>query len=154
MRTQQSCRCASLHSEIAHIHRQQYCYRPSTHARPGLCLSADQHGTQCQCDYATDRPGCYTQQVCSSGLRARDTALRLRPAQLSRSERDPRAAPQVTDQGAAVGNLNELEAIDGEIWANVWMTDCIARIDPQSGAVKCVAAPAPFKFPRTTVLLT
>jgi len=44
-----------------------------------------------------------------------------------------------------VGNLNELEAIDGEIWANVWLTDCIARVDPQSGVVKCVAAPAPFQ---------
>ena len=50
----------------------------------------------------------------------------------------------MTDQGAAVGNLNELEAIDSEIWANVWMTDCIARVDPQSGVVKCAAAPAPF----------
>ena len=41
------------------------------------------------------------------------------------------------DQGSPVGNLNELEAIDGEIWANVWLTSCVARIDPQSGAVKC-----------------
>ena len=36
-----------------------------------------------------------------------------------------------------MGNLNELEAIDGEIWANIWLTSCVARIDPQSGAVKC-----------------
>lgn len=34
--------------------------------------------------------------------------------------------------------LNELEAIDGEIWANVWMTDAIVRIDPASGAVKYI----------------
>ena len=26
--------------------------------------------------------------------------------------------------------LNELEYINGEIWANIWMTDLIARIDP------------------------
>ena len=32
--------------------------------------------------------------------------------------------------------LNELETIDGEIWANVWMTDMIVRIDPASGAIK------------------
>ena len=32
--------------------------------------------------------------------------------------------------------LNELEYIDGEIFANVWYRDEIARIDPQSGAVK------------------
>ena len=43
----------------------------------------------------------------------------------------------MTDQGSPVGNLNELEAIDGEIWANIWLTSCVARIDPQSGAVKC-----------------
>src|SRR3546814_10477668 len=34
--------------------------------------------------------------------------------------------------------LNELEAIDGEIWANIWMTDAIVRIDPASGAVRAV----------------
>lgn len=32
-------------------------------------------------------------------------------------------------------NLNELEWVDGEIWANLWQTDQIARIDPQSGRV-------------------
>ena len=42
----------------------------------------------------------------------------------------------VTSDGAPVERLNELEWIDGEIWANVWMTDRIARIDPVSGHVK------------------
>ncbi|CAL0303360.1 unnamed protein product [Lupinus luteus] len=32
-----------------------------------------------------------------------------------------------------VHNLNELEYINGEIWANVYMTDCIARISPNNG---------------------
>jgi glutaminyl-peptide cyclotransferase len=32
----------------------------------------------------------------------------------------------------AIG-FNELEYVEGEIWANVWASDCIARIDPQSG---------------------
>lgn len=32
--------------------------------------------------------------------------------------------------------INELETIDGEIWANIWMTDMIVRIDPASGDVK------------------
>lgn len=32
-------------------------------------------------------------------------------------------------------NVNELELIEGEIWANVWMTERIARIDPRSGQV-------------------
>jgi glutamine cyclotransferase len=31
--------------------------------------------------------------------------------------------------------LNELELVDGEIFANVWQTDRIARISPKSGAV-------------------
>lgn len=35
----------------------------------------------------------------------------------------------------AVVRLNELEYIDGEIWANIWQTDRIARIDPATGQV-------------------
>lgn len=31
--------------------------------------------------------------------------------------------------------LNELEWVDGEIWANIWQSDEIVRIDPQSGQV-------------------
>lgn len=42
---------------------------------------------------------------------------------------------QVTDEGLPVKNVNELEWIKGEIWANVWMSDRIARIDPGSGKV-------------------
>lgn len=34
-----------------------------------------------------------------------------------------------------VFNLNELEYVDGEVWANIWPTDRIARIDPDSGQV-------------------
>ncbi len=36
---------------------------------------------------------------------------------------------------SAVTNLNELEFIRGEIWANIWHSDRIARIDPKSGRV-------------------
>jgi glutamine cyclotransferase len=36
----------------------------------------------------------------------------------------------VTVAGCALRNVNELEWIDGEIWANVWLTDFIVRIDP------------------------
>lgn len=42
----------------------------------------------------------------------------------------------VTDGGQRVANLNELEWIDGELWANVWQTFRIARIDPETGQVK------------------
>jgi glutamine cyclotransferase len=41
----------------------------------------------------------------------------------------------VTDRGRPVVDLNELEFIKGEVWANVWHTDRIARIDPASGQV-------------------
>jgi len=37
--------------------------------------------------------------------------------------------------GRPVPLLNELEYVDGEILANVWMTDRIARIDPATGRV-------------------
>jgi glutamine cyclotransferase len=42
---------------------------------------------------------------------------------------------QVTDQGVPVPRLNELEWVNGEIFANVWLTPMIARIDPASGRV-------------------
>lgn len=41
----------------------------------------------------------------------------------------------VTDNGEPVTNLNELEWVKGEIYANVWMTNRIARIDPATGHV-------------------
>ncbi|NES23814.1 MAG: glutaminyl-peptide cyclotransferase [Symploca sp. SIO3E6] len=42
---------------------------------------------------------------------------------------------QVKYQDKPVSNLNELEYINGEIFANVWQTDLIARISPQTGRV-------------------
>jgi len=41
----------------------------------------------------------------------------------------------VQENGNAVRQLNELEYIKGEVFANVWQTDRIARIDPQTGRV-------------------
>jgi glutaminyl-peptide cyclotransferase len=41
----------------------------------------------------------------------------------------------VTEDGRPVPDVNELEWIQGEIWANVWHTDRIARIDPATGNV-------------------
>lgn len=41
----------------------------------------------------------------------------------------------VTLEGNPVAQLNELEWIDGWIWANVWQTDLILRIDPTDGVV-------------------
>lgn len=42
---------------------------------------------------------------------------------------------QVRDNAGPVVRLNELEYIRGEIYANVWQTDRIARIDPLTGQV-------------------
>ena len=41
----------------------------------------------------------------------------------------------VTDDGRPVPELNELEWVKGEIYANVWQTERIARIDPKTGHV-------------------
>jgi glutaminyl-peptide cyclotransferase len=41
----------------------------------------------------------------------------------------------VTLNGRPVRRLNELEWIDGMIWANIWETRSIVRIDPQTGVV-------------------
>jgi glutaminyl-peptide cyclotransferase len=41
----------------------------------------------------------------------------------------------VFDGPRAISNLNELEIVEGEIWANVWQTDRIVRIDPETGHV-------------------
>ena len=42
---------------------------------------------------------------------------------------------QVRDGDTPVGNLNELEFIKGEIWANIYMEDVIVRISPKNGKV-------------------
>jgi glutaminyl-peptide cyclotransferase len=41
----------------------------------------------------------------------------------------------VTADGEPVKNVNELEWVKGEILANIWQTNTIARIDPASGKV-------------------
>ncbi|QCI67637.1 glutaminyl-peptide cyclotransferase [Phreatobacter stygius] len=54
----------------------------------------------------------------------------LDPATLSE-----RSRITVTANGRPVDQLNELEWIDGEIFANIWQTDRIARINPATGHV-------------------
>ncbi|HEX8692569.1 MAG TPA: glutaminyl-peptide cyclotransferase [Longimicrobium sp.] len=43
---------------------------------------------------------------------------------------------EVTDGGQPVHQLNELEWVRGEVWANVWHDRRVARIDPETGRVK------------------
>jgi glutaminyl-peptide cyclotransferase len=42
---------------------------------------------------------------------------------------------KVTFEGKPLKNINELEWVEGEIYANIWLTSHIARIDPQTGTV-------------------
>ncbi len=42
---------------------------------------------------------------------------------------------RVTAHGKPVTKLNELEWVEGEVFANIWETDRIARIDPKTGQV-------------------
>lgn len=42
----------------------------------------------------------------------------------------------VTDEGRPLPFLNELEHVRGEVYANIWPTNRIARIDPKTGKVK------------------
>ena len=57
--------------------------------------------------------------------------------------RDPQSfesvgTARVTRQGRAQRMLNELECVDGAVYANVWQTDELVRIDPQTGHVTAV----------------
>ena len=59
--------------------------------------------------------------------------------------------------GRPVRNLNELEYIDGKVWANVYMTDLIVVINPADGTVEagidCTGLlPRNLREPRTDVL--
>jgi glutaminyl-peptide cyclotransferase len=42
---------------------------------------------------------------------------------------------KVTFEGKPLKNINEIEWVEGEIYANVWLTDNIVRINPTTGAV-------------------
>ncbi|HZB44895.1 MAG TPA: glutaminyl-peptide cyclotransferase, partial [Pyrinomonadaceae bacterium] len=47
-----------------------------------------------------------------------------------------RRTVSVSDGGRPVMSLNELEYVKGEVYANVWHRNLVARIDPQTGAIK------------------
>ena len=59
--------------------------------------------------------------------------------------------------GRPVRNLNELEYIDGKVWANIYMTDMIVIINPADGTVEASIdcsglLPQKLREPRTDVL--
>ncbi|NOR69308.1 MAG: glutaminyl-peptide cyclotransferase, partial [Methylomarinum sp.] len=43
---------------------------------------------------------------------------------------------RVTDQGIDINGLNELETVDGWLYANVWPSPCIVKINPENGQVQ------------------
>ena len=47
----------------------------------------------------------------------------------------PQKRVTVTFNGNPLSNINELEYINGEVWANIWQTDIIVRINPETGVV-------------------
>jgi glutamine cyclotransferase len=59
---------------------------------------------------------------------------------------------QVRDGTTPVTRLNELEYIHGEVYANVWLTDRIVRIDPTTGQVRAWIDLAGLRPPGAEVL--
>ncbi len=57
---------------------------------------------------------------------------------------------QVTFNGAPVERLNELECVDGLVWANVWKTPLLIEIDPDDGRVVTVVDASSLR-PQSTV---
>ncbi len=69
------------------------------------------------------------EQLILSDGSARLTFLDPKTLQVKRSLR-------ITENGKAVNRLNELEWIEGKIWANIWMADRLVIIDPETGEVE------------------
>jgi glutamine cyclotransferase len=99
-------------------------------AQVGYVLDLDSFDTQGQFGYPGEGWGLThddTEMVMSDGT----SDIRfLDPQTLVETHRI-----HVSAGGKPVDQLNELEWVDGEIYANIWQTDRIARIDPQTGNV-------------------
>ncbi len=54
---------------------------------------------------------------------------------LNRDSFDVEDSIEVRENGVPLEDLNELEYVNGEIYANVWQTDRIVRISPETGQV-------------------
>ena len=75
------------------------------------------------------------------GLTTDDDELIMSDGSSQLSFRDPKTFAEkrrvdVTFNGQPLDKLNELEWINGQVWANVWQTDFIVRINPQTGEVE------------------
>ncbi|MGC2866047.1 glutaminyl-peptide cyclotransferase [Corynebacterium glutamicum] len=77
------------------------------------------------------------------GICSTDDALITSDGSSTLTFRDPETFAEnstvdVTLDGSPVGNLNELECVDGEVYANIFLDTDIMRIDPDSGEVTAV----------------
>lgn len=92
-------------------------------------------------DWKTFAPtGEFTYEGEGWGLTTDGTSLIMSNGTSTINWRDPatfavQKSIDVTDNGTPVTQLNELEWVKGEIWANVWQSEQIARIDPATGRV-------------------
>ncbi len=108
------------------------------------------------------RTGEFTYNTEGWGLTHDDTRLIMSDGSARLTFRDPSTfaelgTVEVTDGGRPIDYLNELEYIDGEVWANIWLTDRIVVIDPESGVVNATVdlsglLPAEDRLPDTDVL--
>jgi glutamine cyclotransferase len=74
------------------------------------------------------------------GLTFDGTNLVMSDGSATLAFRDPKTFKEVRRvtvrmKGAPLQELNELEMVEGEIWANIWKKDYIVRIDPATGEV-------------------
>jgi glutamine cyclotransferase len=51
---------------------------------------------------------------------------------------EPTGTVTVTRDGQPVVRINELECVGDRVWANIWLTDEIVRINPETGTVEAV----------------
>lgn len=58
---------------------------------------------------------------------------------------EPTGTVDVTLDGAPVSNLNELECVNGQVLANVWLSDLIVVIDPTTGDVVATLDGSPLR---------
>ncbi len=100
--------------------------------REGLCLVYDRETFEVLNHFRYEGEGW--------GLTHCDSFLYMSNGSSSIHVRDPQdfrilRTIQVHDHQGKVTQLNELEWIEGELWANIFMTRKVARIDPATGRV-------------------
>ncbi len=105
-------------------------YQLTWRSRVGFVYALDGFARQREFVYATE----------GWGLTHDGAALIMSDGSARLSWRDPATFAEtgrveVRHEGEPVRRLNELEWVDGEVWANVLESDRVARIDPESGAV-------------------